>query len=82
MKIWVATILGVLLGIGLAFGETTFTKVDEHTMKISETQEVKVKYSDLLNRKAALEKALVDINAMLAEAAKLGVTKTESIIDG
>jgi len=77
-KVLVMCVLASSLAVPV-FAQTSFEKVDDYTMKISETQEVKIKYSDLLQRKAALQKALVEVDKLIAEAAKVGVSKTEEL---
>lgn len=54
----------------------TYEKVDDTTLKESETQTVEARYSveNLKSEKAQLEARLKKIDALLAEAVKLGIT--------
>jgi len=81
MKRIAVVVLAVMM-CGISYAEVTYTKVDDMRMKATQVTEVVISRGDLLARKAALEKALADINLAIAEADKLGVTKTESLIDG
>ena len=64
---------------GIAFGAVSYERVDDASMTIIQESRVSVSRSDLEQRKVDLEKALVEINALLGEADKLGITKVNDV---
>ena len=68
-------VLASSLVVSPVWAGVTYSKVDETTMKITSEQTANVTVTDLKNRKSQLEKALAEVDTLLSEAAKLGVTK-------
>jgi len=60
-----------------------YTKVDDNTLKVEkvETLGSTYDYNFLLNQKARLEKELAEVDALIVEADKLGITTKVEVID-
>ena len=74
-KVIALCVLASSLVVPPVWARVTYSKVDDTTMKITSEQMANVTVTDLKNRKTQLEKALAEVDDLLSEAAKLGVTK-------